>query len=194
MVGPDNPITRAETAEIIYRLLEAGMYARALQSPFPDVGQDEWYTQSVSYLANIGILKGYLDGTFRPGNTITRAEFATIISAINELPQTKRNAFPDVEGHWAVGYINSVAEKGWVSGYPGGAFMPENNLTRAEAVSVLNRMLNRRIETQDIPAWASGFDDLPADHWAYAAIIEASYGHEFERKPNGFELWIKEQD
>ena len=191
-VGPDSPITRAETAEIIYRLLEASRSGHTLVSQFPDVTGNEWYAESVTYLASIGIVKGYLDGTFMPDNPITRAEFATMISGFDNLAVADYNKFDDVVGHWAIGYINSAAEKGWVSGYLDGEFKPENYITRAEVVSVINRMLNRRIEIQDVPDWAPAFDDLPVSHWAYTDITEASIGHNYERKQNGYEIWIEE--
>ena len=192
-VAPDSAITRAETAEIIYRLLEASDYAAPLTSPFPDVGSNEWYTQSISYLASIGIVIGYLDGTFRPDNSITRAEFAKMIAGFDHLEQVDYNAFPDVEGHWAVGYINSAATKGWVAGYPDGTFRPENNITRAEVITIINRMLIRKIEAADIPDWAPSYSDLDESHWAYTDIIEASIGHKYERKSptNDYEIWIE---
>ena len=192
-VKPDTPITRAETAEIIFRLLEASKNKYPYDSKFPDVGPDDWYTQSVTYLASIGIIRGYPDGTFKPDRSITRAEFATMISGFDKLEQADYNVFPDLYGHWAAGYINSAATKGWVSGYLDGEFKPENEITRAEVVSVINRMLNRRIEFKDIPDWAPGFTDLPPRdrHWAYEAIIEASIGHKYQRKPNGSEIWTE---
>ena len=191
-VAPDANITRAETAEIIYRLLEASKLNRQRTNPFPDVAMGEWYAQSVTYLASIGIIKGYLDGTFKPDNPITRAEFATMISGFDNLEIANYNKFSDVEGHWAVGYINSAATKGWVAGYPDGTFKPENYITRAEVVSVINRMLNRRIKIGDIPKWAPSYSDLSEAHWAYTDIIEASVGHEFERQPDGYEKWTKQ--
>ncbi|MCL2057568.1 MAG: Ig-like domain-containing protein [Oscillospiraceae bacterium] len=190
-VRPDNPITRAETAEIIYRLLEASRVSRRQQSPFPDVGNDEWYTASVSYLASIDIVRGYLDGTFRPDNPITRAEFATMISGFDNLEEVDYNVFPDVDDHWAKGYINSAATKGWVAGYLDGMFRPEDYITRAEVISVVNRMLNRKIEVAEIPSWAPSYTDITERHWAYADVIEASIGHRYERKPNEYEIWTE---
>jgi hypothetical protein len=163
-----------------------------MQAPFSDVDYNDWFRQSVAYLAHYKIIQGYPDGTFKPNNSITRAEFATMISGFAELNIVSFNKFPDVEDHWAVGYINSAAEGGWVSGYPDGTFRPEDFITRAEVISVINRMRDRRIKTSDIPDWAPGYDDLTRSHWAYADIIEASIGHEYERdKPSDYEKWIK---
>jgi len=192
-VRPDASITRAETAAIIFRLLKASMKIQPADTNFPDVPREEWYSESVAYLNRIGIIKGYPDGMFRPNNAITRAEFATMISGFDNLEQADYNVFPDVEGHWAAGFINSAATRGWVSGYLDGEFKPENFITRAEVVSVINRMLERRIEFRNIPDWAPSYTDLPATgdrHWAYEDIIEASISHEFTRRPNRSEIWI----
>ncbi|MDR3119976.1 MAG: S-layer homology domain-containing protein, partial [Clostridiales bacterium] len=193
-VMPDADITRAETAAVIFRLLSDTSKSRPLEPIFYDVPSDAWYKQSVAYLTSIEILHGYPEGDFRPDAPITRAEFATMISGFDQLSVAEYNRFPDVEGHWAVGYINSAATKGWVSGYPDGTFGPENNLTRAEIVTVINRMLSRRIEVSDIPDWAPDYNDLTDAHWAYADMIEASIGHEFTRKRNDFERWTRQRD
>jgi hypothetical protein len=161
-------------------------------SRFADVTDDAWYSQSVKYLTNVGIIRGYPEGDFRPDNPITRAEFATLISGFDNLEESDENSFTDIDGHWAVGYINSAAAKGWVSGYPDGTFRPEANLTRAEIVTVINRMLVRAIEAPDIPAWAPTYNDITDEHWGYTAMIESSVGHEFRRKADGvFERWTR---
>jgi len=151
----------------------------------------EWYAQPVAYLASNGILKGYLDGTFRPDANITRAELATMLSRFENLRETSASAFPDVVGHWAEKSVNSAAAKGWVSGYPDGTFKPENNITRAETVAVVNRMLERTVLKEDLPGWAPRYADLLDSHWAYADIIEASAEHKFERKESGYEIWYR---
>ena len=181
-VRPDADITRAETAAILFRLLEFEAKHDTYTSKFPDVTDDAWYAQSVKYLTHIEIIKGYPDGLFRPDNPITRAEFATLISGFDKLAPSSRNNFSDIDGHWAVGYINSAATKGWVAGYPDGSFRPEANLTRAEIVTVINRMLKRGIELEDLPDWAPSYNDIDETHWGYLAIMEASIGHEFNRK------------
>ena len=143
---PDNAITRAETSAILFRLLSDTMKRNTFNSRFPDVTNDAWYAQSVKYLTYKQIIKGYPDNTFKPDNPITRAEFAALISGFDELTPSEKNRFSDIDGHWAVGYINSAAEKGWITGYPDGTFKPEGKMTRAEIVTVINRMLIRMIE------------------------------------------------
>ena len=193
-VRPDADITRAEVAAIIFRLLTAADKNDPMIQMFPDVAVTEWYGQSVSYLASIGVLKGYLDGMFRPDEPVTRAEFATMMSRFDNLETIDEAKFYDTAGHWAEAFINSAAQKGWVTGYPDGTFQPDNNMSRAEVVTVINRVLYRGIQPEDIPFWAPYFNDLAVSHWAYTAIIEAATGHNFERKDNGFEIWTRHND
>jgi len=192
---PDANITRAETAAFIYRLMLSGFANNKFENIFPDIDRGAWYAEAVNYLASIDIILGFPDGSFKPGNPITRAEFATVISKFDRLESGAGAAYNDTAGHWAAGYINSAAAKGWISGYNDGTFLPENYITRAEAVSSVNRMLHRMILAEDLPGWAPDFTDLPPGHWAYAAIIEASVDHEFDLKhpeTNSFlELWRK---
>ena len=196
-VRPDANITRAEVSAILFRLLADTAKKNKLTSIFDDVTDDAWYAQSVKYLSSIGNIKGYPEGDFRPDNPITRAEFATLISGFDNLEPSEGSIFSDTDGHWAEAYINSAAEKGWVSGYPDGSFQPEQFMTRAEVVTVINRMLLRSIEAEDVPDWAPYYTDLEESHWAYTQMIEASLGHEFERKPDGDgvnEIWTSELD
>lgn len=191
---PDTEVTRAEAAEMLYRLLDKDAVKRRPHVNFSDVGEGDWFADAVTFLTSIGIVHGYEDGTFRPDNRITRAEFATMISGFSDIDIVVYNAFVDIRGHWALVYINNAASKGWISGYPDSCFRPDNNMTRAEVVTVIDRMLNRKIEREDVPSWAQHFTDLPDTHWAYTAIAEASIGHEYMRKPNGYEIWIDIQD
>jgi hypothetical protein len=188
-VRADMSITRAETAAIIFRLLADRAKDRDYPMPFSDVEQGKWYTQAIAYLASQDIVHGYPDGTFKPDQPITRAEFAKMIAGFDSLEEVSYNVFTDVDGHWATGFINSAAAKGWVSGYPDNTFKPEGSSTRAEIVTIINRMLNRQIEAEDVPAWAPSYTDLDASHWAYTAIIEASVTHTYQFKDNGFEIW-----
>ncbi|MDR3120354.1 MAG: S-layer homology domain-containing protein, partial [Clostridiales bacterium] len=187
-VRPDASITRAEVSAILFRMLSDAQYSTQ-QSTFPDVAQGAWYQQSVSYLASIGIVRGYTDGSFKPDAQITRAEFAAMVSGFDDMETTEANRFGDTAGHWAAAYINNVAAKGWVSGYPDGTYKPDDNMTRAEVVTVVNRMLYRGIEVEDIPQWAPTFGDITPAHWAYTAVIEAAVGHTFDRKETGYEIW-----
>ena len=187
-VKPNNAITRAEVAAIFFRLLSSPEKNNPRTSVFRDAVEGSWYTQSVSYLASIEILTGYPDGTFKPNQSITRAEFAAVASRFDQLAVTTTNAFPDIENHWAKDYINSAYTKGWVSGYPDGTFKPQQDITRAEVVKVVNTMLNRKIRPEDIPPGIMRFTDYE-NHWAYADIVEASNDHNYTRKADGFEVW-----
>ena len=187
-VRPDNPITRAEVAAIFFRLLSSAEKNQPRPTIFTDVVGDSWYVQAVNYLASIEILTGYPEGDFKPNAPITRAEFAAVASRFDKLAETSVNAFPDVTTHWAKDYINSAYAKGWVSGYPDGTFKPQQNITRAEVVKVVNTMLNRKIHAEDIPAGVKQFSDF-AGHWAYAEIVEASNAHDYSRKYDGYEIW-----
>ena len=190
-VRPDNAISRAEAAAIFFRLLKDEGQNTAINGVFHDVEANAWYAQSINNLASLGILEGYEDGSFQPEQTITRAEFAAVASRFEQLSQADGIVFEDVpEDHWAVMYISNVYAKGWVSGYPDGSFRPENSITRAEVVKIVNAMLERRVELQDIPENVSNYTDIDASHWAYCDIVEASIEHEYTRKDNGSEIWI----
>ena len=187
---PDNAMTRAEVAVIFYRLLATEEKSVPRSSNFSDVDDEVWYSQAVSYLADIDVLTGYSDGTFEPNQPVTRAEFATIVSRFYETNTMDSRAFPDIEGHWAEEYINLVAEKGWANGYPDGTFKPQQNITRAEAVKIVNLMLNRKIEREDIPEGINEFADIE-NHWAYTHLVEASNNHEVENNNDGYEIWCE---
>ena len=191
-VRPNQVITRAEVCMMLFRLMEEEDKNQPFDTKIPDVSPGDWYYQAVTYLENIDVITGYPDGTFGPNNPITRAEFVTIISRLGEIDARGPVMFPDIIGHWAQEFIQNVANKGWINGYPDGAFMPNNLLTRAEAITIINRMLNRSIDPSNLPEWAPTFIDLSPAHWAYADIIEASVGHEYERDENGKELWAEE--
>jgi hypothetical protein len=199
-VGPEASLTRAEMCVILFRLLTAEDKNDELDARFPDVKEGAWYYQAVTYLAHIGIVSGYPDGEFKPDRHITRAEFAAIAAKLGELINVAGNDgngggngkafYPDIEGHWAQTLILGASGKGWLNGYPDGTFRPQSNLTRAEAVTIVNRMFARRVDKEDLPGWTPAYSDLPPAHWAYADIMEASVGHTFERADDGRELWI----
>ena len=186
-VRPDEGITRAEAAEIYFRLL--GGCENECISTFTDLRGNEWYYQSVAYLERNGIIYGYPDGTFRPNEQITRAEYATMVVRLLDLAPVDTNVFDDVADHWAVGYINSAASEGWISGNGYGQFQPDLTITRAQVVTIINRIMNREIRMENIPVDASAYTDLPKTHWAYCAIIEASDTHEYDRVEDNTEVW-----
>lgn len=194
-VRPENDITRAETAAIVFRLLtdKARSNYWSNSNIFNDVDSGRWYNNAVSTMTNAGIIKGYPDSTFRGDKYINRAEFAAILARFNSDTYTGANKFTDVDGHWAAEYINRAAEKGWVNGYTGddaGKFKPDQNITRAEAMTVLNRVLGRTSIDKmhgDMTTWT----DNSNTKWYYRAVQEATNSHEYERDANGFEYWTK---
>ncbi|MDR2712586.1 MAG: InlB B-repeat-containing protein, partial [Clostridiales bacterium] len=189
-VRPNGSITRAEVAMIFYRLLLDPDKDDEVDNIFRDVPEGVWYSQAVKYLAEIGIINGYEDGTFKPNQPITRAEFAKIAASFDDISSGADNPFSDLsDSHWAYSYIISCFMKGWINGYPSGDFKPDNNITRAEAIKIVNFMLGRGIRLEDIPAGVIGYTDLTRSHWAYNEIIEASMKHEYERDEDNWEIW-----
>lgn len=195
-VGPDRSITRAEVSVILHRLVVAEDKEDPLESDFRDVlrgdANHQWFYQAVTYLSQRGIILGYADGTFRPNQNITRAEFVTMVSRFEEM-QTGSIGFSDAQDHWALASIQNAVAKGWVSGYPDGTFKPEQNITRAEAVKIINTMLGRDLEKSQLPSNLSmPFSDLKAGHWCYANLIEATTTHLHEIDASGQEIWRPE--
>ena len=173
--GPGSNITRAETASMLYSLVDdpgkAG-YARTA-GRFSDAPADGWYSAAVGYLSDAEIILGYPDGTFQGGNEITRAEFATLLSKFESHFGAGELPFTDVdEGHWAHGFILKAYSNNWLRGYPDGTFMPDRSITRAEAVAMVNRMLGR--EPADYEGYAMKFTDAIASEWHYGDILAAS--------------------
>ena len=132
---------RAEACSLFYKLLRSTDWEK---KTFPDVKSDQWYAEAVETLAGLGILSGYEDGTFAPGHDITRAEFVSIAMAFSTLDTIGDSSFSDVkDSFWAADAINSAAAQGWISGFGDGTFAPNSPVTRAQAVSILNKMLGR---------------------------------------------------
>ncbi|MCD7947697.1 MAG: S-layer homology domain-containing protein [Oscillospiraceae bacterium] len=191
-VKPDGNLTRAEAAAIFYRLIDDanGKAQTDYAISFGDVTQSNWYYHEVAYLTNRGILFGYEDGTFRGDAPISRAEFAAIASRFDALWLGTDNAFSDVsESHWAVQYINSAAEKGWITGYADGTFRPDQSISRAEAVTLINRVLGRSLTAGNEPDGLHSYIDLDNTYWAYYDIMEASHTHDYERNDAQEEVW-----
>lgn len=179
---PDSPIKRSEACKLIAGLLksknEGGDYL------FMDVPSNTWYYDAVSQLTGYDLLKGYPDGTFRPDAPITRAQFVTILSRFPHSDiETKQN-FSDVPNdYWAYSAVQTAAAQGWTNGYPDGTFRPENTITRAEAVAMLNRILGRYGD-QIMASTSDGImimPDVPDTHWAYLDMLEATTAHEYEK-------------
>ncbi|MDY3618784.1 S-layer homology domain-containing protein [Agathobaculum sp.] len=193
-VRPDSYITREETAMLFYRLLSDD--TRALYETdthtFPDVAHSRWSNAAIATLANAGILKGDPDGTFRPEAHITRAEFAAIAARFDSDEYEGGDLFPDIAGHWAAAEINRAAQKGWVEGDPGGLFRPNDPITRAEAVTLVNRVLERAPETADdlLEGMKTFSDNADTNKWYYLALQEAASAHDYKRKSDNIhETW-----
>jgi len=193
-VRPNSNITRAEVTAMIYRLLKESS-RNAIYSTtnsFSDVPARKWYNLHVSSMANGGYVAGYPDGSFGPDKNITRAEFVTMLANFLEAPLAGTNSFSDVKDtHWAYKNIVTAVSAGWVSGYEDGTFRPNNQLTRAEAISILNRVLNRNPQSEeDMYEDMIRFkDNMDSGKWYYLDILEATNGHEYVRNENGFEKW-----
>ena len=150
-VGPLNNITRAEVAAIFYRLLrkDIRMESQTTENSFDDVPADAWYVTEVSTLARLGVFVGRAPGIFAPDSAISRAEFATVCARFDQSGAAEDRDFSDIGGHWAEQYIRQAAALGWVQGYPDGTFGPDRPITRAEAVTMINRVLRRNPGSKD---------------------------------------------
>ncbi|WP_418205593.1 S-layer homology domain-containing protein [Anaerotignum faecicola] len=193
-VRPQNSITRAEVASIFFRLLEDDVrdanYTR--ENNFTDVSSDAWYCSAVSTLSAMGILSGYPDAAFRPNASITRAEFAAIATRFDAAGDKTPASFDDIANHWAKDEISVAANNGWVNGYKDGSFRPQNNITRAETMSLVNRVLNRNPETSEdlLPDMITFTDNADTNAWYYLAVQEATNSHYNTSKENSaYEKW-----
>ena len=192
IVKPENNITRAEVATIFFRLLtdESRTKFWTTENDFSDVESADWYNNAISTAAQAGIVNGYEDGTFRPNNPITRAEFAAIASRFANVPFEGEDMFSDITGHWAADNINEATTVGWINGYEDGTFRPDRNITRAEAMTLINRVLYRYVEAEDLRDDMIKWDDNTADKWYYANVQEATNSHTYEREAIGtYEAW-----
>ena len=197
-VRPEGKITRAEVATIYFRMLtdESRTKFWSQSNSYSDVKAGDWFNNAVSTLSNAGIIAGYEDGSFKPNGYITRAEFATIAARFFDVTYNGKDLFPDISGHWAKDYINQAANKGFVNGYEDGTFKPDRNITRAEAVTLVNRTLDRHPDkshfTKDMLVWP---DNMDQTKWYYADMQEATNSHTYQMKENSdktkYENWTK---
>ena len=194
--GPEREITRAETAVMFYRLLtnDAVMLAAEKAGVTPyyvDTPETAWYIDGVMVLTALGIVNGRGHGEFQPDEPITRAEFATIAARFAELEDGTITFFDVQPTHWAYKYIVSASEKGWINGYPDGTFRPDNNITRSEAVALIDRATGRIPDMTFIRDNADDlkiFTDMKDGHWAYGYVMEAANGHDYENRDET-EFW-----
>ena len=194
-VRPQNGITRAEVATIFFRLLtdETRNANSTKTNSYSDVAAGAWYNHAVSTLSAMGIVKGDSQGKFNPNAPITRAEFAAIAARFDDKANTTAVDFSDIASHWAKNEISAAANNGWINGYTDGTFRPNNKITRAEAMTLVNRVLKRLPETaedlhNDMIKWS---DNSDTSAWYYLAVQEATNSHYYDLKENKHEKWSK---
>lgn len=191
-VHPLHNISRAEVAAIFFRLLDGEIRDGNLtaSNPFVDVQEGDWYNTSVSTMARLGILKGRTGDCFAPDAPITRAEFAAICARFDTSGISGGSNFTDISDHWAQGEIARAAALGWIKGYEDGTFRPENYITRAEAMTMINRMLNRLPEDEaDLLKGMKTWSDNKPGTWYYLTVQEATNSHAFTRRDGVHEQW-----
>ena len=193
-VRPNANISRAEVATIFFRLLKEGVRSENLttSNTFKDVLDGQWHNTPISTMAKLGVVKGRNAECFDPDAPITRAEFATICARFDKTQISTSSNFTDISGHWAEKYIERAATLGWIAGYSDGTFRPSNYITRAEAMTMINRVLCRMPQSEDdllndMTVWP---DNHPTD-WHYLAVQEATNSHDFDRKGEVNEKWTK---
>ena len=195
-VRPQNNITRAEVATIFFRLLPDDVRDENLTKTnrYSDVAATSWYNTAVSTLSSMGIITGYPDGTFRPNAAITRAEFAAIAARFDNDGDKTAAKFSDIATHWAKDEISIAYNNGWITGYPNGTFGPQRDITRAETMTLVNRVLNRQPETEDdlLPNMTVWTDNANPKAWYYLAVQEATNSHYYKFKTNSkYEKWTE---
>ena len=193
-VHPKGNISRAETATIFFRLLKADIRDGNLtaDNDFSDVANGQWHNKAISTMAKLGIVKGRRADSFDPDASITRAEFAAICARFNTKPVENSGSFSDISGHWAENEIERAAAFGWISGYPDGTFRPDARITRAEAMTMINRVLCRMPQSESdlLDSMVTWPDNKPSD-WHYLAVQEATNSHDFDRQGEVGESWTK---
>ncbi len=188
---PNEWVTRAQVAVIFTRLSQRedgtplldkqGKY----QSSFADVDRQAWYAEAVGVMEQYGIINGFQDGSFRPQEPVSRAQLIAIAMRFEDQIPDAVSPFPDVpDDYWAKDAIAYAVQQGWVNGYPEGTFLPEHPVTRAEAVKIINRLLERNPDDDYIKsqAFTLPFGDVNRTHWAYAEIAEAAVAHSYIRE------------
>jgi len=193
-VRPNANVSRAETATIFFRLLKSDIRDGNLiaDNGFSDVSDGQWHNKAISTMAKLGIVKGRRADNFDPDASITRAEFAAICARFNTKPVENSGSFSDISGHWAENEIERAAAFGWISGYPDGTFHPDARITRAEAMTMINRVLCRMPQSKSdlLDSMVTWPDNKPSD-WHYLAVQEATNSHDFDRKGEVGESWTK---
>ena len=193
-VRPNDSMTRAGVATIFFRLLKDSVRDANLLTgcTYTDVPDGHWANTAISTMTGLGIVQGHSATTFDPSAPITRAQFAAICARFDTGKSNGSRTFSDIEGHWAKAYIERAAELGWISGFQDGTFRPDAYITRAQAVTMINRMLNRVPEDpSDLLPGMNVWPDCSPSDWFYLAVQEATNSHDFEHKAGNYETWTK---
>ena len=191
-VRPNDSMTRAGVATIFFRLLKDSVRDANLLTgcTYTDVPDGHWANTAISTMTGLDIVRGYDAAAFGPGDPITRAQFAAICARFDTGKSNGSRTFSDIEGHWAKAYIERAAELGWISGFQDGTFRPDAYITRAQAVTMINRMLNRVPEDpSDLLPGMNVWPDCGPGEWFYLAIQEATNSHDYRRKAGSYETW-----
>lgn len=192
-VRPQGNITRAETATIFFRMLKDAVRNGNLltSNAYQDVASSYWANTAISTMTGLGILQGRDSATFDPNAPITRAEFAAICARFDTGKSSGSQTFSDIRGHWAQDYIERAAELGWVKGFEDGSFRPNDCITRAQAMTMINRVLNRIPEdASDLLPDMNVWPDCNPGDWFYLAVQEATNSHNYKHKAGNYETWI----
>lgn len=193
-VRPYGLISRAETTTIFFRLLKDSVRDGNLltSNTYTDVADDYWANTAISTMTGLGIVQGRSTTTFDPKAPITRAQFAAICARFDTGKSNGEQTFTDIKGHWAEKYIQRAAELGWIKGFEDGTFRPDTYITRAQAMTMINRVLNRIPEDEsDLLPGMNVWPDCNPGDWFYLAVQEATNSHDFEHKAGNYETWTK---
>ena len=193
-VRPYGLISRAETTTIFFRLLKDSVRDGNLltSNTYTDVADDYWANTAISTMTGLGIVQGRSTTTFDPKAPITRAQFAAICARFDTGKSSGTQTFTDIKGHWAEKYIQRAAELGWIKGFEDGTFRPDTYITRAQAMTMINRVLNRIPEDEsDLLPGMNVWPDCNPGDWFYLAVQEATNSHDFKHKAGNYEIWTE---
>ena len=193
-VRPYGLISRAETTTIFFRLLKDSVRDGNLltSNTYTDVADDYWANTAISTMTGLGIVQGRSTTTFDPKAPITRAQFAAICARFDTGKSSGEQTFSDIQGHWAEKYIERAAELGWIKGFEDGTFRPDAYITRAQAMTMINRVLNRIPEDEsDLLPGMNVWPDCNPGDWFYLTVQEATNSHDFEHKAGSYETWTR---
>ena len=191
-VRPYGLISRAETTTIFFRLLKDSVRDGNLltSNTYTDVADDYWANTAISTMTGLGIVQGRSTTTFDPKAPITRAQFAAICARFDTGKSNGEQTFSDIQGHWAEKYIQRAAELGWIKGFEDGTFRPDTYITRAQAMTMINRVLNRIPEDEsDLLPGMNVWPDCNPGNWFYLTVQEATNSHDFKHKAGSYETW-----